>query len=455
MAAIVPWRLKAQHKSIPSSAARSAVAMATQETIAFDAMKQNDFVLYTRAEKLTDSGQRLTSDLAMAISNFHIQLDNVNNMLTPGEVISGRVIMDVWSALSIRFVEFVIQGRGIAREFDRGKPSDRPISEDILDKRIEIMSPPTGRRTMTLAPGKYVSKFSFTLPENIPYSIRATEMRENDVTFEITYEAKANIAADIESQTLSPQMQSHLVKIIKSCRKPFTVLPSINYFNRSEMMKAVSHGEQITTCCSSNPTSVLFTIDRQLYQVGDSIKFQLEVLSPKRRSVKHVVCSLNQEAMLYGRKPLNTTLLKLHGCIPKDSDKIVNLNFDMPLLPTLLPSLMPFSRLLRISYHINIRIQLRGWGGDILMDIPLLVAPPSVKPGDPELPVFSKPVTLFPYLSEKNDEVTSGSTKTVESIVSSVHRRGEQRRAKVTTRYVNDFRMCNNCTGCCGVGIHE
>ena len=55
-------------------------------------------------------------NIDMAISNFHIEFDR-KRQFTPGDEISGNVVMDVWSPVEVQHVEFVIQGRGTIRVF--------------------------------------------------------------------------------------------------------------------------------------------------------------------------------------------------------------------------------------------------------------------------------------------------------------------------------------------------
>ena len=57
--------------------------------------------------------QRHHIPVDMAISNFSIKFEH-EGKLRPGDEIKGQVIMDVWSTIVIRYVEFNITGKGIS-----------------------------------------------------------------------------------------------------------------------------------------------------------------------------------------------------------------------------------------------------------------------------------------------------------------------------------------------------
>ena len=161
--------------------------------------------------------------------------------------------------------------------------------------------------------------------------------------------------------------------------------------------------------------------------------------------------------------------------------------FSMPLPYSLIPSLVPSCRLLQVTYHIKVTIKLRGWGGKVLMDIPIEVAPPSggLDSRDTDkptvFPVFNKPIMQFPYFSKSPldgaeaefdsisqgtsggtlrsgrslDRVSCRSSHSNRSRKSGRSERVKKQYPKVTTKYVNAFGICSCCVGSCGIGIHD
>lgn len=450
----------------------------------FSTIKQDDLFLYTRPNNVVSSspvdGQGLTSDLGAAISNFHIQLDNMGNTARPGEVLSGRVIMDVWSAISIRFVEFILQGHSTVVKYKSLSAKQHPTNEIYIDERIELVTPPSGSRTMVLAPGKYVSKFSCALPGNLPASVRSTKFFSG-IVFDITYMAKANVAADVESRSIGPMKTEHTVKIIKSCKKLFTVQPLVSFLDFPAATNSISHAEQITTCCSLQPTSILLKLDRNVYAAGDVINVQIEILSPKKKAVRKLVCDLDQVVVFWGKKrdkQQRQVLLQCEGQVQPQSssaEHMVRAVFHLPLLDSLCPSTLMFCRLLQVTYHLRVSVRLRGWGGSVLLEIPVTVAPSCQHEElEPKVSLFNKPIMPFPQFSANIDTPEKGSTSHSpvgtlrnshsfdQRSAASTQRGGKYQTDKpwhpepsVTIKYINDFRLCNNCTGCCGVGIHE
>ena len=432
----------------------------------------------------------VSTDVGMAISNFHIQLDNLDNTVKPGEEISGKVVMDVWSPIQIRFVEFILQGRGTVRIFKTSSTfNEKPTCEIYLDKRIHLLAPPEGTRTMVLTPGKYVTKFAYHLPEDLPPTVAQLDMGKGFV-FDITYMAQANVAADIKSRHISPTTTAHLVKVIKTSKKHFIVTPTHDWQSIPGALEPISHAEQVTVCCSpanSDPTSILFKLDRGVYPIGDIIKFQVEILSPKKKNIQGIMCELEQVIDYRGAKKdrqFKKVLIKAFDKTKHNRHKMLRAKFSMPLPHSLIPSFIPNCRLLRVVYHIKMTIKLKGWGGEVLMDIPIIIAPPtslSANTDQPSVPVFNKPIMQFPYFSKSppdgNDpdfdsisQGTSGGTlRSRRSVDRSSYHSGQSSRShrsgkpdrpkrqdpKVTTRYKSGFGLGSCCVNCCGVGIHD
>ncbi len=114
--------------------------------------------------------------------------------------------MDVWSAIHIQFVEFVITGKGTVRVFkDTSTFLERPRNEIYLDKKIILIGPQNGSKGqgVTLTPGRYVSSFKYRLPETLPPTVHQFDMGHGYV-FDISYHVQAHVCDKVRPVLIIP-----------------------------------------------------------------------------------------------------------------------------------------------------------------------------------------------------------------------------------------------------------
>ncbi len=413
------------------------------------------------------------TNVEMAISNFHVEFDNESGRFKPGDELCGKVIMDIWASIEVRFVEFVIQGKGTLRVFkDTSTFIERPKHEIYVDKKIILIGPQHGYTTTQLDPGRYVSDFSYLLPEDIPPTVHQFDLG-NGYIFDISYCVAAHVCDNVRSKYLHNAGQ--LVRIIKATKQIFNITPQHDWQSIPGALEPVIHAEQLLLFCSpmnSDPTSVFLNMDRGVYPIGDTINLHIEVVMKKLGRIKEVRAELEQQMLFSGDliQKWRRVLIKAFddrrqhkisqrpggNCIQRSS-------FSMPVPPNLVPSFLPHCHLLGITYSMKVTIRFRSLGGKLVIRLPIVVAPasePERNIDNPLMPVFNKPIMQFPYFSKSpyvngKDTSTASDSDSLGTRSTDYKHNPEIKHDRVATKYKTCMNCCSCCLGCLGFGIYE
>ncbi|KAK2146321.1 hypothetical protein LSH36_616g03033 [Paralvinella palmiformis] len=314
----------------------------------------------------------------MVISNFHIEFDN-NASFRPGQTITGQVIMDVWSRTELRHVEFSLRGEGTVRIFKNSFTFiERPKHEIYLNKRILLISPPDGAASVILNPGRYVSDFSYSLPNELPPSVHQFDMG-NGYVFDISYSARANVCDAVGTRYIQP-LHENYHKVIKSAKCNFQVLPLSDWKSLSGAQEPVHYTEQLLLLCSctSQPTKVHVSIDRGVYPVGGNIKVRLKVINPTRKqSVKVIRANLEQRMTYKGDliQKFRKTLISVEDDVQYGPQSDIRTGFDIPIPKTIVPSYLPHCNILDVTYTIKVTVRFKGVRGKLTVAVPVIITP--------------------------------------------------------------------------------
>ena len=419
-----------------------------------------------------------------AISSFYVEFDDCKETYKPGDTISGTVIMDVWSPLEIRYVEFVIQGRGAVRLVTSSTSTalrEKPRIEVYLEKKIMLMMPRGGAPHMVLNPGRYVSKFSYNLPDNLPPSVAPFEMGRGYM-FGITYYTQANICDSLRDRRVIHSQR--YVRIIKASRRNFYLEPLHDWQSIPSATEAIVHAEQLQLFCAgsrSDPTSVLVSLNRSVYPIGDHINISVEVYTPTGKKVKKVTAELHQlitkkkgrvqkfeRVLITARDQRNNKHEKR-----QEDDQMLRSKLSIPLPDSVVPSYLPYCHLLTITYTMHITVAFKGLAGKMTVSLPLKITPASTEErlvDNPDLPSFSKPIKQFPYFSKSPKDLQGDGESTMAVDSSAVNNSSipanytlqptiksskDSNDPQVTASYKTGWCCCNCCIGCCGVGIYD
>ena len=418
----------------------------------------------------------------MAISNFNIQFDG-SDTVKAGDEISGKVMMDVWGSMNIRYVEFLIVGTGTVTVFkDTSTFLEKPRNETYIHKSIFLIGPEEGEFFVTLNRGRYVSDFRYQLPELLPPSVTQEDLSHGYV-FKISYYVQARVCDRVQGR--SGIVAPHLARIIKAAKRKFTIIPSESWTSIPGAQDPIIHTDKVLLSCSSlgeEPTSVGVTMERSVYPVGDDITVNVEVRSTGHSRVNSIKAELEQRMTfdtdmirkctrkmvtakdnLRDKKSSKKKQKSTYQDNNNDDGTVNKTRFELSVPKTLVPSFLPGCNMVTISYTVKLSVHFSRLGGRLVICVPVVIAPFSESEPEPitplkdstdsGLPVFTR--ALFSKSPFSNGTATNANGNGQESANGSIRRsnssNGHQYDRGVTTKYITCFR----CFSCCCCGIYE
>ncbi|XP_045189470.2 uncharacterized protein LOC123546897 [Mercenaria mercenaria] len=371
------------------------------------------------------------------INQFAIELDRSDSeSYSPGDVLSGRIILEALSNIEIRFVELLIVGL-VSVHFGKQNPQGEKNSQEVLvSKRSYVMGTPDGRWNSVVTAGKYVSRFKFKLPDNLPSTI-TYENKENGFAFEVGYLVKARICDDMGSSSLrSTHSTNNYVKVLLTRRFPFMVRSSFDINAMPKALEPVNHSELINVNCIpvfTDSAAITLSLDRSVFLAGDEIRVKLITSSSTARKIKSLTCDLQQRVLSSVRPRQTFTVVQIYEDEPQGlqvkqkSQSLVLFEFVIPTHSNFIPSYLTGVKMIKVSYTIMMTIKFKTCSGKLFLECPIGIGPSA----DPlnlnqtnAVPVFNRPIR-FPHFS-RDSQVTAktqngtahsgGNTKQVKSV---------------------------------------
>ena len=352
------------------------------------------------------------------ISQFAIELDRPDHdFFNPGEFLSGRVILEASSSIEIRFVELIIIGLATVH-FSKNDPNLAKNGQEVLlNKRSYMMGTPDGRWNSVITAGKYVSKFRFRLPNNLPSTVKY-ESKEHGFSFEINYLVKARICDEIgSSSTRSIHSTNNLVKVLLTRRFPFMVRGRFDIHSIPQALQPVTHSEYVNLSCLPiflNTASLVLSLDRSVFLAGDDIRVKLTTNSKTAKKVKMLTCELHQRVQTNIKMRQNFTIIHVQEHEPEgmpfqqNNKTCVLFEFTIPTKTQFISSYLQGCSLARVSYAIAMTVRFKGCSGLLFLECPVSIGP-SADPMSPRdttsLPVFNRP-RRFPHFSRDSTNHT-------------------------------------------------
>ena len=349
-------------------------------------------------------------------NQFAIELDKPDReeCYGPGEIISGRIILEVNSKVEIRFVELLILGLATAHIGQHDPVHATNTQEVIVNKRSYIMGTPDGRWNSVITEGKYVSKFRFMLPRNIPSSIKY-ENKEHGLSFEIGYLVKARICDELgSSSTRSTHSLNTFVKVLLSRKHPFVVRRPFDINAIPTALNPVTHTGFINLNClpvALDSSMLTLCLDRSVFLAGDIIRVKLSTTPGTARKIKHLSCQL-QLRMTSSIKPKATyTLVQIDEHEPESGStqpnlrNMVSFDFMIPTHHQFIPTYLQGCKLLKVSYYITMSVKFNACAGKLTLEAPIGIGPcmdPQSTDKTNSVPIFNRPIR-FPHFSKDNN----------------------------------------------------
>lgn len=345
------------------------------------------------------------------ISEFAIELDRPDmEAYSPGDYLTGRIILEALSNIEIRFVELLIVGLASVH-FGKLDPNTAKSSQEVLvSKRSYVMGTPNGRWNSVITAGKYVSRFKFKLPDNIPSTIKY-ESKENGFGFEVGYLVKARVCDEMgSSSTRSTHSTNNYVKVLLTRRFPFMVRQPLDIHINPRAMQPVSQSEFANIGCLPlfmNNNAVTLTLDRALVLAGDDIRVKLTTPTSTARKIKSLTCDLQQRIVSSVKSRQMFTVIQVYEQEPEGlhyKQKSLNLTLFEIIIPThsqFIPSYLSGVKLVKASYAVMMTVKFKSCSGKLFIECPIGIgqsADPIISNGTNAVPVFNRPMR-FPHFS--------------------------------------------------------
>ncbi|XP_060558990.1 uncharacterized protein LOC132719248 [Ruditapes philippinarum] len=357
------------------------------------------------------------------ISEFAIELDRPDHeSYSPGDTLSGRIILEALSNIEIRFVELLIIGLASVHFAKHDSQGEKTSQEIIVSKRSYVMGTPDGRWNSVITAGKYVSRFKFKLPENLPSTIKY-ENKENGFSFEIGYLVKARICDEMGSSSLrSTHSTNDFVKVLLTRRFPFMVRSSFDINMIPKALQPVNHSELINVNCIPvfmDSAAVTLALDRSVFIAGDEIRIKLITSSSTSHKIKSLTCDLQLRVMSSVKPRQTFTVVQIYDDKPQGilfkekSQNLVLFEFIVPTQTNFIPSFLSGVKMVKLSYVIMMTIKFKTCSGKLFLECPIGIGPCT----DPKnlnklnvVPVFNRPMR-FPHFSRDNQVMMAPKTQ--------------------------------------------
>ena len=359
-------------------------------------------------------------------SQFGIELDRPElDTFKPGEVMTGRVILEANSNVEIRFVELLIVGLASV-QYAKTDPNVSKDSQEILfNKRSYIMGSPDGHWNSIISAGRYVSRFKFALPENLPSTIKY-ESRQHGFSFEVGYLVKARICDDIGSSSLrSTHSTNNYVKVLMSRRHSFYVRRPFDIHSVPKALMPVNISEFVNLSCMPlmfDSTSLTLSLDRSVFLAGDEIRVKLITSLNAAEKIKSLTCELHQKVFSNIKPRQMFTIQQVHEEEPegiqfrKDKREYSMFEFILPTHSQFIPSFLIGTKLLKVTYSVLLIAKFRSCSGKVFLESPVGIGPcadPMNLRKTNAVPIFNRP-KRFPHFSRDSpaQKLQNGTTST-------------------------------------------
>lgn len=331
-----------------------------------------------------------------------------NHRFEPGNEISGAVDLEISQPLEICFLEFTVCGYAVACAIHAQQGLSFSKRETYMRKRILVLGAPDGVTSTVIIPGRYSSKFSFVLPQNLP-STNFYEDKKGSLSFQVRYFVQARLCDDVVSATLRGLSKRRtIIKVLMSRHRDFIVQRPFDIAAVPMAMWPVSHSEDIVLGCGpfdTEKSTLTATVDRSVYCAGDKIVVKLETDVRDVKHFKSVRFELRQRVQL--RKTAEVLHFITESVTVKEPTwKIERLESKRPLaffkvalqtLKNILPSILEGCNLLKVNYSVKISARLVNQAAMMFFEVPLSIAPSkhmimNMDNTEMKVPIFNRPM---------------------------------------------------------------
>ncbi|XP_034245821.1 arrestin domain-containing protein 3-like [Thrips palmi] len=297
---------------------------------------------------------------------LRIHFDRPNAVYFPGELVTGRVFLNVSRPKKVR--AFSIQLRGLAdvkwtesksKSNSHGSSSSETetysATETYFDNKVYFLGGATGE--VEISPGDHVYNFECMLPRVVPSSFEG-------VHGSIRYTATAAMHR--------PWKFDHTAKAA------FTVISHLDLNNRPQAREPVSASATKHFCCcfcKSGPLSVDVHLPTGGYVPGQVILGQIQVDNASSTRVQRVLCALVKRVTYYASGSTNKSNVTVaatmfDGAVETHDSKVISLVMPVPAVP---PSNLEHCKIIDLQYALTVTAEVPGIRFNLHCVAPILV----------------------------------------------------------------------------------
>ncbi|XP_068994510.1 arrestin domain-containing protein 3-like [Embiotoca jacksoni] len=296
----------------------------------------------------------------MTIENFSIEYDAINshNTFTNGDVINGRIIVEVSKETKIQSIVFIAQGKArVCWHEYYGQNNHRIIwaDEEYYKVKHHILREARQDGTDVIGKGRHVFPFTFKIPDRkIPSSF-------NTCTGKIVHKLKAELK---QSMKLTKKVKTHFTFVsIADMDVPGLMEPQ--YGCKDKTIKVFGSGS----------VSLDVHTKKMGYEQGEAVQVTAEITNRSSRSVKPKF-TLYEKLSFFaqGRRRVSTHVIHKEKVEPVDaSSGKVNVTKVINIPRELLPSILNCS-IIKLEYRVKIQLNIKC-ASDPEIKLPIVILP--------------------------------------------------------------------------------
>ncbi|XP_062597207.1 arrestin domain-containing protein 17-like [Saccostrea cucullata] len=293
---------------------------------------------------------------------FYIELENQQGVFFPGQIINGRLVIELDAEMKMREISLTFKGLAHVYWYYTQQNSSghyQTSTYSASEKYFEHSQPLFGEGMgmsddNRLPPGQHAYPFSFQLPPNLPSTF------EGEVGY-VRYTIKGTI--------YKPWKFDYTTK------RPFTVnalldlntQPNSACWTRNQQSKFLC-----CLCCKSGPITGMLKLDRVGYVPGEAITFNAEIQN-MTSSVCGVHVKLYMTTVFHATTKSKTTTSEIARVVHQDIQpgETETWSGDSLVIPPLPPSFLVGCKIIDINYFFELIVE-PPWPATSLC-VPLLI----------------------------------------------------------------------------------
>lgn len=294
----------------------------------------------------------------MTIHNFSIEYDAINsiNIFSNGDVINGRIILEVSKEIKVQ--ELVFRGQGQARvrwheHYGQYTHLVFTSKENYYDISQSILTE-TRHDGEVIGSGRHVFPFSFKIPErNMPSTFKSSVGK-------IVHKLKAELKQSMQ--------------LTKTAKTHFTFVSSADMDVPGLLEPQSGCKDKTLSTFGSGTVTIDVHTERQGYNQGEALQVRAEIKNQSSRAVKpKFVLYKKKSYFAQGKRRVNTTDVLKEKCdvVESGCNKTVTKTITVP--KELPPSILNCS-IIKLEYRLKIYLDIKS-ATNPEVKLPIVVLP--------------------------------------------------------------------------------